>query len=80
MFPVLKRMQVMKPMRSLHRISSETVTNRNVATVLVLGLLLGVPSSWAHHGLTEFDAKHTVGMQGTVTDFQWMNPHAFVRT
>ena len=68
----------MKPMRSLHRLSPGTVMNRNVGAVLVLGLLLGVPSLWAHHGLAEFDATRTVRMQGAVTDFRWINPHAFI--
>jgi hypothetical protein len=68
----------MKSMRSLPRLSPGTVMNRNVGAVLVLGLLLGVASSWAHHGLAEFDTTHTVRMQGTVTDFQWINPHAFI--
>jgi hypothetical protein len=71
-------MLVMKPIRCLHRISSGTVTNRKVGAVLVLGLLLGVPSLRAHHGLAEFDTTHTVKLQGTVTDFKWTNPHALM--
>jgi hypothetical protein len=47
-------------------------------TVLVLGLCLAAPALWAHHGLAEFDTTHTVRMEGTVTDFQWTNPHAFI--
>jgi hypothetical protein len=71
-------MQVMKPMRCLHRLSPGIVTNGKAGAILVLGLLLGVPSLWAHHGLAEFDTTRSVSMQGTVTDFQWMNPHAFI--
>jgi hypothetical protein len=52
--------------------------NRRVGLVLVAGLLLGVPSLWAHHGLAAFDTTHTVKMEGTVTDFQWINPHAYI--
>jgi len=53
--------------------------NRMVGAVLVVvGLLLGVPSLWGHHGLAAFDTTHTVKMQGTVTDFQWINPHAYI--
>ena len=51
--------------------------NRQVVLV-VTGLLLGVPSLWGHHGLARFDLKHSVSMQGTVTDFQWSNPHAYI--
>jgi hypothetical protein len=45
---------------------------------LMAGSLLAASSLWAHHGLAEFDTTHTVKMQGTVTDFQWINPHAFI--
>lgn len=48
------------------------------AVLVVAGLLLGVPSVWAHHGLAAFDTKHTVRMQGTVTKFEWINPHAYI--
>lgn len=69
----------MKLMRGLYRSSSRTVMNCKVGAVLVVvGLLLGVPSLWGHHGLARFDMKHPVRMQGTVTDFQWTNPHAYI--
>src|SRR5215469_2967605 len=56
-----------------------TMLNRERGAVLVVaGLLLGVPSLWAHHGLAAFDTKHTVRMQGTVTKFEWINPHAYI--
>ena len=53
--------------------------NRKVGAVLVVtGLLLGAASLWAHHGNAPFDMTNTVKMQGTVTDFQWINPHALI--
>jgi len=53
--------------------------NRKVgAIVVVAGALLSVPSLDAHHGLAQFDTKHILRMQGTVTDFQWINPHAYI--
>jgi hypothetical protein len=33
---------------------------------------------WAHHGLAQFDTKHPITLKGTVTDFQWINPHAYI--
>ena len=48
------------------------------AVPVLLGLLLSVPFLQAHHGLAAFDTTHTVRMQGTVTDFQWINPHAYI--
>jgi hypothetical protein len=72
-------MQIMKLRRCLHRPSSRTGINRTAGAVLVAaGLLLGVPTLSAHHGLAAFDTTHTVRMQGTVTDFQWINPHAYI--
>jgi hypothetical protein len=70
----------MKPMRGFRRPSVSTKTNRKVGTVLIgLGLLLAAPSLWGHHGLSLFDTTHTVRMQGTVRDFQWINPHAEIQ-
>jgi hypothetical protein len=45
---------------------------------LLAGVLLAAPSLWAHHGLAAFDTTHTVKMEGTVTEFQWINPHAYI--
>jgi len=49
-----------------------------VLTLVALGVLLCVPVLRAHHGLAAFDTTHTVKMQGTVTEFQWINPHAYI--
>ena len=52
---------------------------RNVAAAVVLvGVLFGVPSLWAHHGLAQFDTKHPLKLEGTVTRFEWINPHAYI--
>jgi len=40
--------------------------------------LAAVPLLFAHHGLAQFDTTHIVSMQGTITDFKWINPHAYV--
>jgi uncharacterized protein DUF6152 len=34
----------------------------------------GTPVS-AHHGNGEYDEKNPITLKGTVTDFQWTNPH-----
>ena len=41
-------------------------------------LLLGAPTVFAHHGLARFDTTHIVTMKGTITRFEWINPHAYV--
>jgi hypothetical protein len=45
-----------------------------VASVVALG---AIPLS-AHHGLAAFDTTRTVKMEGTVTNIEWINPHAFI--
>jgi len=45
---------------------------------VILAIMLAVTSVWAHHGLAAFDTTHTVRLEGKVTDFQWINPHAFI--
>jgi hypothetical protein len=45
---------------------------------LITGLLLIPGSADAHHGWTEFDEKAEVTVEGTVTDFHYVNPHCVV--
>ena len=33
----------------------------------------------AHHSFAMFDADKTVTVQGTVTEFEWVNPHSWLR-
>ena len=51
--------------------------NPRVAIVTVL-ILLSVPFVRAHHGLARFDTTHIMTMKGTITRFDWINPHAYV--
>ena len=47
---------------------------------LVLGPVL-VLTAWpvlAHHGSAAFDYNHTVTLNGTVTEFQFYNPHVLI--
>ena len=47
---------------------------------LMLGLALAlaaVPAS-AHHSFAMFDQRKIMTLEGTVTEFQWTNPHAFI--
>jgi len=51
---------------------------RLAVIVLAAAILLSVPLVFAHHGLARFDTTHMVTMQGTITRFDWINPHAYV--
>jgi DNA/RNA endonuclease YhcR with UshA esterase domain len=49
--------------------------------VLCLGLLFAAiffssPSALAHHGETNYDTEKLVTVKGSVTSFQFINPHA----
>jgi len=44
---------------------------------LAAALLMAIPVL-AHHSFTMFDATKQLTITGTVTDFQWTNPHAYI--
>jgi hypothetical protein len=37
----------------------------------------GIPAA-AHHSFAMFDQKKVMTLEGTVKEFQWSNPHAFI--
>jgi hypothetical protein len=41
-------------------------------------LLLVAGVAAAHHSTAMFDMQHTVTLHGTVTQFDWTNPHTFI--
>lgn len=43
-----------------------------------LSLLILVAVASAHHSTAMFDMQHTVKLTGTVTQFDWTNPHTFI--
>jgi Family of unknown function (DUF6152) len=45
--------------------------------VCSLALLTAVPA-WAHHSMAGFDRTKTVSLNGTVKQFKWANPHAWI--
>jgi len=47
------------------------------ASVFALGLLLTIPAV-AHHSFAMFDTSRQTTLTGTVTAFQWTNPHAYI--
>lgn len=56
------------------------MTNR-IRTVLpaaLLALAAGAAPAFAHHSFAMFDQRKMVTLEGTVLQFQWTNPHAFI--
>lgn len=45
------------------------------ALALVAGLLMVSIPMLAHHGTTAYDPTKTLKLKGTVTSFNWVNPH-----
>lgn len=51
--------------------------NRRIFAIMTLAAVLStVPPIFGHHGLARFDTTHIVTMKGTITRFDWINPHA----
>jgi uncharacterized protein DUF6152 len=46
--------------------------------ILLAGLLVVSRPTLAHHSAAEFDATKVVPVKGTVTLFEWSNPHAYI--
>ena len=50
----------------------------SAATVFLMALWLGLGTLVAHHSFAMFDTGKTVTLSGTVTAFEWTNPHAYI--
>src|SRR5579862_1872575 len=52
---------------------------KTCAAILVAAAgLAGATSALAHHSFAMFDQSRQVTLKGTVKDFQWTNPHAWI--
>jgi hypothetical protein len=52
---------------------------RNGLTILAATALVCVMPASAHHSTSGFDSSVVVAVEGTVTQFRWMNPHASIK-
>jgi hypothetical protein len=50
---------------------------KRIAAGLLAAGAMALPAS-AHHSFAMFDQKKQMTLEGTVTEFQWTNPHAFI--
>jgi hypothetical protein len=52
---------------------------RSAVAIAALGAALaGAPSAFAHHSFAMFDAQKILKLEGTVTEFQFTNPHSWL--
>lgn len=55
------------------------MTNRLIAILaFIAALLAGVRPLSAHHGNVQYDDRHPITVIGTVTQFDWTNPHSLI--
>ena len=52
--------------------------SRAAAPALALAAALGASTALAHHSFAMFDHVNRITVAGTVTQFQWTNPHVFI--
>jgi Family of unknown function (DUF6152) len=50
-----------------------------LAVVVAVVALTSAPTVQAHHSFAMFDNQKQIKLQGTVTDFQWGNPHVYLQ-
>jgi len=46
--------------------------------VLLAGLFLVCSPTYAHHGGSMYDRAHSIKVKGTVTAYEWANPHVMI--
>jgi hypothetical protein len=51
---------------------------KHIAAVALATALLATASAQAHHSFAMFDHDHQIKISGTVTHFQWTNPHVYI--
>lgn len=52
---------------------------KSILSLIFLGILFFVSGAvFAHHGSAAYDMSKTVTVTGTITDFQFVNPHVLI--
>ncbi len=46
--------------------------------IVLASVVAGAATTTAHHSFTMFDQTKQITLTGTVTEFQWTNPHVFI--
>jgi hypothetical protein len=54
------------------------MTTRLAGLAALAAMLAGTQAASAHHSFAMFDQSKKIVVKGTVTEFQWTNPHSFL--
>jgi hypothetical protein len=54
-------------------------TNYALGTVIAIGVATASLPVSAHHSYAMFDVEKKISVEGTVKEFRWTNPHAWIR-
>src|SRR5215813_13414544 len=54
------------------------MNSKVVGLVAIVAAAFTAPA-FAHHSFAMFDAQKTVTLEGTVKEFEWVNPHSWLR-
>ena len=57
---------------------SSTIRRGSLRAAVALAALAGAAAARAHHSFALFDHVNRVTVTGTVTKFDWTNPHVFI--
>src|SRR5262245_14921703 len=64
--------------RSMKGIHIMVDRRTRVCCLLIAAALATAATAMAHHSFAMFDQTKPVTLNGTVTEFQWTNPHAYI--
>src|SRR5712691_9832325 len=65
-----------------HRLAKsfgEAPMNMKVVSLTAVAVAAFTASALAHHSFAMFDQQQTVVLEGTVKEFEWVNPHSWLR-
>lgn len=50
----------------------------SLGSILLIVLVIVSVPLWAHHGRAAYDMETTTSIKGTITGFDWTNPHSII--
>jgi hypothetical protein len=77
--PILRGCNQKSPARGENQFLEAALKVKTFVLIAELVFLLSIAgSAFAHHGVANYDMTKVVTLKGTVTDFQFINPHTLI--